>query len=336
MTFNRPTFSPYASWNPNGITFTTSSIIGSSPYEILINNDNTIYIPNRSINRILIWSNNATIPKGNISINSSNLFSVFLDKNNAIYTDISSSYYGINKWSINSTNPIQMIYSCTPCYDIFIDIANNLYCSMTGNHQVLKKSLNISSYTYETVAGVPGVTGSTARYLYNPYGIFVDTNFDLYVADCSNNRIQFFPLNQFDGTTLVGSTVPGTITLSCPTDVKLDADKYLFIVNTNNHRIIGSGPNGFRCIIGCSGSGAGSNTLNTPWSMSFDSAGNIYVTDLANNRIQKFILLYNKSRKFVKLIRIYFTTFYNHSTFLQYSKNSHRNNLETGWNYVCR
>jgi hypothetical protein len=81
------------------------------------------------------------------------------------------------------------------------------------------------------------------------------------------------------------------MTLNCPTGILLDADKYLFIVDKYNHRIVGSGPNGFRCIVGCVGGGSGTNQLYYPHSMAFDSAGNMFVTDQTNIRIQKFILL---------------------------------------------
>jgi hypothetical protein len=59
-----------------------------------------------------------------------------------------------------------------------------------------------------------------------------------------------------------------------------------------NHRIVESDRNGFRCLIGCSGSsGAGSSQLNNPRMMNFDMDGNIFVTDRDNNRIQKFTLV---------------------------------------------
>ena len=75
-------------------------------------------------------------------------------------------------------------------------------------------------------------------------------------------------------------------------------DKYLFIVDQYNHRIVRSGPNGFCCIIGCTGSsGSALNELNMPTSMAFDSFGNIYVVDEENHRIQKFLRLNNTLSK---------------------------------------
>ena len=69
-------------------------------------------------------------------------------------------------------------------------------------------------------------------------------------------------------------------------------------MDSNNDRIVGSGPNGFRCLVGCSGSqGSASNQLNTPITLSFDSYGNMFVTDCGNNRIEKFILTNNSLGK---------------------------------------
>ncbi|CAF4432408.1 unnamed protein product, partial [Adineta steineri] len=97
------------------------------------------------------------------------------------------------------------------------------------------------------------------------------------------------------GITVAGAeSLDTTITLNGPTGIVLDADNYLFIVDYNNNRIVGSGSNGFRCLVGCSGSsGSASNQLLYPYSLSFDSYGNMFVTDYGNNRIQKFILLNN-------------------------------------------
>jgi hypothetical protein len=135
-----------------------------------------------------------------------------------------------------------------------------------------------------------------------PWGIFVDTNFDLYVADTDNHRIQLFKPGELDATTLVGATVPGTIELGGPTGILLDADKYLFILERYNHRIVGQGPHGFRCLVGCSGSfGSESNQLKKPYAFSFDSYGNMFVSDDQNNRIQKFLLLINCRSKYLKI-----------------------------------
>ena len=139
-----------------------------------------------------------------------------------------------------------------------------------------------------TVAGT-GCPGPVSNMLDHPHGIFVDNNFKLFVADTNNNRIQSFELDQSSGITVAGFGAIVYFILNKPTSIVLDAGGSMFIVDSSNHRIIRSIPNGFKCLVGCSGTnGAKSNELNTPQTMAFDSNGNILVTDFNNHRIQNF------------------------------------------------
>ena len=94
--------------------------------------------------------------------------------------------------------------------------------------------------------------------------------------------------------TVVGSKATNSFTLNRPTSITLDADNYLFIVDSGNQRIIRSGPSGSECIIGCSISACSrSDQVCAPLTAIFDSAGNIYVTNLNKTGIQKYILATN-------------------------------------------
>ena len=116
---------------------------------------------------------------------------------------------------------------------------------------------------------------------------------------CGNNRIQRFQLGQLNATTVAGTGAANTIDLNWPTGIVLDVDGYLFIVDENNHRIVGSGPHGFRCLVGCSNTkGAQSHQLDYPQTIAFDSFGNMFVTDRDNHRVQKFILATNSCGKY--------------------------------------
>ena len=190
---------------------------------------------------------------------------------------------------------------CQQCWDLFININNVLYCSLSERHQIIAKSLN-NDANLLTIVGGTGSAGSTPNALNNPRGIFVNTNFDLYVADCGNDRIQLFPSGKLSATTIVGNgSLSITITLNCPTSIILDGNNDLYIVDSGNHRIVGPDGNGFTCIIGCSGSsGSASYQLSDPWAISFDSSGNIFVSDQGNNRIQKFSWMTSSSGKYKK------------------------------------
>jgi DNA-binding beta-propeller fold protein YncE len=202
---------------------------------------------------------------------------------------------GVSKWTLNSTIGAPTMYTCQRCWGLFVDISNTLYCSMRDGHQVIKKSLDSDSNAFTIVVGT-GSVGYASNMLNGPQGIFVDINFDLYVADTYNQRIQLFQLGQ----------LITKITLNYPTGIVLDADKYLFIVDHANSRIIRLESNSFRCVAGCGGRGSASNQLIDPWFVRFDSYGNMFVTDRANHRIQKFVLLTNLCRKFRRRKKYFF------------------------------
>jgi len=294
ISYNQPKLDPLTVWNPNGITFTNSSIIGSTAFCLFIDRNNTIYIPGRDVNAIQIWINESITPTVTINTNSFSHSSFFVTSNGDMYTGntITNSFFQIRRWSMSSNESDVIATLNSHSYGIFVDLNNTIYFSIRDQHEIVARSLMNTSNILTIVAGT-GCAGNTSDKLMRPYGIFVDTNFDLYVADAGNNRIQLFSSESINGLTVAGNESTNvTIALNYPTSVILDADKYLFIVDTNNNRIIGQGSNGFRCVIGCSGSsGLISNTLNRPSSMAFDSYGNLYVADEYNNRTQKFIRL---------------------------------------------
>ena len=202
----------------------------------------------------------------------------------------------VEKWTLNTNTSIAVMYVPQVCQGLFVDINNTIYCSMPNANKVVKRWLNDNSNLSTTVAGT-GTSGNSASTLNFPYGIFVDTNLDLYVTDFNNHRIQLFRPGQLNGTTVAGSaSMNVTITLNRPTSVILDGDRYLFIVDNTNRRIVGSGPYGFRCIVGCPGGGGVINQLSNLCALSFDSFGNIYVTDWSTSRIYKFVVMESSSK----------------------------------------
>jgi hypothetical protein len=209
--------------------------------------------------------------------------------NGDIYIDDGERNGRVLKWIAKTNTIVTVMNVNSTCFGLFVDTNDTLYCSMALKHQVVKRSLKDPEMTSVIVAAGTGFPGSAFNELNAPWGIFVDVNFDLYVADCRNNRVQLFQSGESNGITVAGSTSSNpTINLNCPTGIVLDAEKYLFIVDYANSRIVGSGLNGFRCLVGCYGQGSQSNRLNGPISFSFDRFGNMFVADTNNNRIQKF------------------------------------------------
>ena len=213
---------------------------------------------------------------------------IFVTINGDIYVSHNESdTFRVIKRTASGTSPTLVMQVDGSCFDLFVDVYNNVYCSMIDQHQVVRRffydDLNVT-----TVVGGNGTNGSTSDLLSSPRGIFVTEKFDLYVADCGNNRVQHFLNGQRNASTIIGN---GTMTLNCPSGIALDNDRNVFISDSSNHRIVSSGPDGVRCIAGCSRiNGSGTNQLNLPASLAFDSVGNLFVVDELNSRIQYFAL----------------------------------------------
>jgi hypothetical protein len=236
-----------------------------------------------------VWNEHSINPTKIISGNFTDSYSLFVTSNGDIYIDDGYWNGQVQKW-IEKTNTFVTVMNVnSACFGLFVDTNDTLYCSMLTNHQVVKRSLNDPEMTSSIVAAGTGSRGSAINELDGPTGIFVDVNLDLYVADYYNNRIQLFQAGELNGITVAGFTSPNpTVNLNRPTRIVLDAENNLFIVDSGNHRIVGSSLNGFRCLVGCYGRGSQSNRLNDPDSFSFDHSGNMFVTDQDNHRIQKF------------------------------------------------
>ena len=250
--------------------------------------NNTIYAVDYGNSRILVWHENSTNPINTISGSFFQPMSLFVTLNGDIYFDDGKHNGRVRKWIAKTALFANVMTVSSSCFSLFVDTNDTLYCSIFDHHRVVKRSLNDAEISSNILAAGTGFPGSASNELKAPAGIFVDVNFDLYVADWENDRIQFFRSGESNGITVAGRGSPNpTIDLFKPVAIVLDAEKYLFIVDQLNHRIVGSSLNGFRCLFGCSDGGPHSFRLQDPSGLHFDRSGNIFVVDFANYRIQK-------------------------------------------------
>ncbi|CAF4636976.1 unnamed protein product, partial [Rotaria sp. Silwood2] len=297
FSLNQPKFCPVVSWQTNGSIIANSTMIGTVPIGMFIDNNNTIYITDQHDKPLRIYNERDSKLKIINLTNFSPSNGIFITNHGEIYLSSQTEHSQIVKWSKDLKTHVTVANIEGICYGLFVDIANNLYCSVSDNHQVIKRSLWDMNSLSTIVAG-NGSCGSTSNTLCRPSGIFVDTNFNLYVADTNNSRIQFFKQGKSDGETVVSKDTFKNILLNKPIDIKVDSDGNLFILD-EKYQIFRFGSNELRCIIGCSnGVNFEGQRYRVPYAMSFDSNGNIFVLNTNKSRIQKFLLTRNICSKF--------------------------------------
>ncbi len=157
---------------------------------------------------------------------------------------------------------------------IALDAAGNIWVADTANNRVEKFSAE-GKYLLKF-----GSLGTEAGKLKSPAGIAVDSGGNIWVADTANNRVQKFSST---GTYLAAYT-----SLKGPTAITTRGS-LIIVADTANNRIVellnGTPPTWF-AQFGTLGSGNGQ--LNHPEGVGAEAAGNVWVADTTNNRIEQF------------------------------------------------
>ena len=121
---------------------------------------------------------------------------------------------------------------------------------------------------------------------YQPRGVAVDSDGNVYVADTYNDRIQKFDSNVVF-ITKWGSYGSGNGEFDTPWDVAVDSDGNVYVTDWYNNRIQKFNSNGV-FITKWGNYGSGNGLFNRPRGVTVDSDDNVYVADQYNHRIQKF------------------------------------------------
>jgi uncharacterized protein (TIGR03437 family) len=185
--------------------------------------------------------------------------------------------------------------------DIAVDSAGNIDIADRDNNCVRK----VASGVITTVAGngTQGFGGdngpATNAQLSNPISVAVDSSGNLYIADRDNSRIRKVAnsviVTLAGGGTPVGNNGPATSAqLGTPSGVALDSAGNIYIVDADSHLVwkVSNGaiiPVAGNRTSGFSGDNGPSTSaqLNSPFSVTVDSAGNLYIADSGNNRVRK-------------------------------------------------
>lgn len=184
---------------------------------------------------------------------------------------------------------------------VSVDAAGNLYIADTANHTIRKRTTNGNVTTLAGLATAIGSVdgaGAAARF-YEPAGVAVDLNGNVYVADRSNHVIRKITPGGVV-TTLAGlagnqgSTdgVGAAARFRFPRAVAVDAAGNIYVADSWNHTVRKITPlGGVTTLAGAPGQyghadGAAAR-FNRPEGVAVDAAGYVYVADYFNQCIRK-------------------------------------------------
>jgi sugar lactone lactonase YvrE len=130
----------------------------------------------------------------------------------------------------------QLYYPHAFVYD---SLSKSLLIANYGANNIVRWILGANSWTL--VAGSnAGTSGTTSTLLYGPTDVMLDPMGNMYVADRTNHRIQFFPFGQSNATTIAGITgISGnnSTMLYYPNSITLDNQLNLYVLDHYNDRV---------------------------------------------------------------------------------------------------
>jgi peptidoglycan hydrolase-like protein with peptidoglycan-binding domain/sugar lactone lactonase YvrE len=209
------------------------------------------------------------------------------------------------------------------------DSAGNIYVADTNNHRIQKFNPSGQFVTmwgwgvqdganeFQTCeAGCQqGIIGSGNGQFQGPQGVAVDSAGNIYVSDTGNYRVEKFNSSGVLDS-IIGQNGNAEGEFSQPYQITVDTDGNVYMADFGNNRIqkfdssgvfvsmwgwgVQDGANEFQiCEAGCQQGivGSGDGQFQGPQGVAVDSAGNIYVSDTGNHRVEKF----NSSYVFQKM-----------------------------------
>lgn len=190
---------------------------------------------------------------------------------------------------------------------VAVDAVGNVYIADGGNNCIRKINPGGIITTIAGIAGFGGYSGdggtATLAKLSGPVGIAIDALGNIYIAENINRRIRKVNtsgiISTFAGTGGLGYSGDGGAAtlaqLNYPTGVAVDTAGNVYIGDQGNNCIRKVNTAGIISTIagivinGYSGDGGAATLamLSTPAGVAVDIAGNVYISDLGNQRVRK-------------------------------------------------
>jgi trimeric autotransporter adhesin len=196
--------------------------------------------------------------------------------------------------------------------DVFVDSSGNIFIADTFNQRI--REVSASTGNIQTIAGTgsAGYNGdgsaATEAELNNPTGVVVDGFGNVFIADANNNRIREIVAATGIIQTVAGTGVAGfngegipptRAQLNFPSDMVMDTHGNIFISDQGNfciREVVATSGliQAFAGTCGTHGSAgdggpATSALLQRPVRLFCDGSGNVFITDIADNRVREVV-----------------------------------------------
>jgi serine/threonine-protein kinase len=183
---------------------------------------------------------------------------------------------------------------------VAFDGAGNIYVADVSNNKIRKIAPGgiVTTFAGSGARGSADGTGTAASFA-GPYGVSVDADGNVYVADFCNNRIRRITPGGVV-TTLAGSGSAGSAdgpgaaaSFAHPSGVAVDGSGNVYVADLLSNKIRKITPGGVVTTFagsGAEGSADGVGTaasFNLPAGVAVDGSGNVYVAEISGNKIRK-------------------------------------------------
>mgnify|MGYP001034379627 CR=1 FL=1 len=301
-------------WNSTGIT--VAGVTGqpgntsdklSNPRGIGIDWANALYIADDGNGRVQKYSRNASVSETVAGVGGGSLsrpFDVVVDLNQNVFvadifnhriqlwtrgSSVVTTIAGITGVVGNSSDKLNYPYGIT--YD---SITHGIYISDSSNYRIMYYAPGVFNGTVVAGGNGQGLNINQLSYQYSLYHDVVTNS--LFIPQCTTNNIIQWPLGA-SSWTLIADYRNGTASnssngFSCPRDITLDPMGNIYVVDRDNRRVqfFSIGQSNGMTIAGITGIlGVNASLLNNPVSVVLDTQLNLYVSDTANHRVQKFM-----------------------------------------------
>lgn len=198
VSYNQPKLPGCSTWSANGVPLIVGHESLFWPTSIFVDRNNTVYVTDLAALSVREWRVDGDSNMGTMFGSLHSPGSLFVKTDGTVFVD-DGGKGTVKQWKLDRVESTVVMNVESSCYGLFVDIIDNLYCSLSTAHQVVKQRLDTDGDMRNTIVAGNGICGSDRNMLCKPWGIFVTVELDLYVADCRNNRVQWFQSGQLTG-----------------------------------------------------------------------------------------------------------------------------------------